>query len=86
MIVTIRVRALEAPWGSGPTAPCLRTVTIADACPRCGGPRGGTVGNLNQHDDGVHYSVNVWQNACGHIDFYDDVAAEAGLVAPAVSS
>lgn len=79
MQVTIRARALEAPWGSGPTSPAVRTVGIADRCPRCGHPRG-TPKTIRQHDDGVTYWVDVWSNDCGHVDSYTDVAIEAGLV------
>lgn len=76
MTVRIRDRAAEAPWGSGPNRPVIRTVTIAATCPRCGGPRG-TPRNLNQHDDGEWYSTHVWDNPCGHVDAYADVAKEA---------
>lgn len=75
MTVRIRDRAAESPWGSGPTSPIVRTVTISDMCP-CGGPRG-EARNLNQYDDGVHYSVDVWTNPCGHTDMYADVVREA---------
>ena len=78
MRVTIRVRALEN-WGSGPFTPELCTVDISDTCPTCGGPRG-EVRGMNQYEDGVYYHVNVWDNPCGHIDLYADVAREAGLV------
>lgn len=76
MRVTIRDRAAEAPWGVGPTNPAVVTVTIADTCPGCGGPRGAPH-LLRQHDDGVTYWVHVWDNPCGHIDHYTAVAAEA---------
>lgn len=74
--VRIRDRAREAPWGSGPLDPVIMTVTIADTCPKCGGPRG-EPRNLNSHDDGVWYSVDVWTNPCGHTDYYVAVAQEA---------
>lgn len=38
--VTIRVRAAEAPWGSGLTNPTIRTLEISASCPQCGGERG----------------------------------------------
>lgn len=84
MAVRIRVRALESPWGSGLTNPVVRTMTISDRCRSCGGPRG-VPRNLNQCDDGAYYSTDVWDNACGHVDYYDAVWAEAqDLVKPVV--
>ena len=79
MRVTIRVQALEAPWGSGPFRPVTRQVEIADTCPRCGGPRGEPQGK-NEYSDGEAWRVQTWDNPCGHIDLYRDVAREAGLV------
>lgn len=76
MIVRVRDRAAEAPWGVGPTSPVVRAVTISAQCPRCGGPRG-EARNVNQVDDGVRYSVDVWHNDCGHVDMYADVVREA---------
>jgi hypothetical protein len=76
MTVLIRDRASESPWGSGPTRPIVRKVTISAYCPRCGGPRGEPRGH-NQHDDGAWYHVSVWTNPCGHVDQYEDVAIEA---------
>lgn len=74
--VRVRDRSAEAPWGHGPTNPCVRTVEIATTCPVCGGERG-KPRNLNQCDDGAHYSVDVWDNPCGHVDLYADVVVEA---------
>lgn len=79
MTARIRVRELEAPWGSGLTSPFVTTVEIPAVCPTCGGPRG-VPRNLNQVEDGAHYSVDVWDNPCGHVDAYEAVAREAGLV------
>lgn len=78
MRVGIRVRAAEAPWGVGPTAPVVQEVEILAECPRCGKPRG-KPSTVRQHDDGVTYYVDVWTNPCGHVDRYEDVAKEAGL-------
>lgn len=72
----VRDRGGERPWGHGPTTVAVRTVTIGSACPQCGADRGRPV-NLNQHDDGVYYSVDVWTNPCGHVDTYTAVLAEA---------
>ena len=77
MTVTVRDRAAEAPWGSGPTNPVTRTVTISANCPRCGGRRGEPQG-LNSCDDGAYYWVQTWTNPCGHVDMYADVIREAG--------
>lgn len=82
MTVRVRDRASEAPWGSGLNRPAIRTVTIPRACPRCGCPRG-EARNLNQHDDGEWYSVDIWQNPCGHVDHYADVVREAARLADA---
>lgn len=78
MNVKIRVRALEKPWGSGPTAPVVREATISDDCPRCGAKRG-QPRSTRQHEDGVTYYVDTWSNPCGHSDLYGAVAIEAGL-------
>lgn len=75
MTVTVRDRAAEAPWGCGPTSPVTRTVTISAFCP-CGGRRGEPRG-LNSCDDGAYFWVQVWDNPCGHVDFYEQVLAEA---------
>ena len=76
MTVRVRVRAAESEWGHGFTNPCVRTVTISAYCPTCGGRRG-TPANLNQCDDGAFFSTDIWTNACGHIDSYPAVVAEA---------
>lgn len=76
MTVRVRDRASEKPWGVGFTDPCVRTVTISAACPKCGGERG-EPRNLNQAEDGAYYSVDIWTNPCGHVDYYGDVVKEA---------
>lgn len=56
----------------------LSTVTIPDACPACGGPRG----EPTEHqffEDGVTFTVDRWVNPCGHVDLYQDVLKEAGV-------
>ncbi len=75
MQVTIRDRSAEPAWGYGPTRVALRTITIPDRCPKCGGPRG-EPRNLNQCDDGEFYSVQTWTNPCGHVDRYADLIAD----------
>jgi hypothetical protein len=81
MIVTVRDRKTEdAHWGGpGPFSVVARKVEIADTCPACGGPRGEASG-YNGCEDGDYYWVNVWSNACGHIDSYPDVLAEAAAL------
>jgi hypothetical protein len=76
--VTVRVRdrASESPWGVGLTRPITKTVTISAFCPTCGARRGEPRG-LNSCDDGAFYWVQVWDNPCGHVDYYADVLAEA---------
>jgi hypothetical protein len=82
MIVRVRDRSLEGPWGVGPIDPVVRRVVISAYCPRCGARRA-EPRNLNQCDDGAHYSVDVWDNQCGHTDMYEDVVKEAtDLVEP----
>ena len=86
MRVTVNDRAADARnWGHGAPRPVLRTVEIADTCPRCGGPRGGVRG-YNGVDDGDHYHVSVWNNPCGHIDYYEAVLAEAEALAAQCAS
>ena len=82
--MTVRVRDQDAePWGYGLGRPMVRVVTIATRCPVCGGPRG-EPRNLNQYEDGESYSVDVWRNACGHLDRYADVVQEAARMDEAV--
>jgi hypothetical protein len=76
MKVTIRDRSAESAWGSGPIRPYVRTVEIADNCPKCGEKRGEPQG-LNECDDGAYYWVQIWTNPCGHKDYYADVVREA---------
>lgn len=82
MKVTVRDRSAEGAWGSGPINPCVVTVEIADNCPvaDCGARRG-EPRHLRQVDDGAWYSVQVWDNPCGHVDMYEDVVKEAKALA-----
>jgi hypothetical protein len=70
--VTIRDRASESAWGDGPLRVVLATVEIPDACLTCAGPHGATR-HIPQHEDGVDYGVDVWENPCGHTDRYERV-------------
>lgn len=82
MTVRVRDRSAESPWGVGRTNPAIRQVTIPATCRVCGGPRG-VPRNMNQADDGAYYSVDVWDNPCGHVDFYSEVVKEADEFAKA---
>ncbi|MDP3968440.1 MAG: hypothetical protein Q8Q02_09165 [Nocardioides sp.] len=53
-------------------------VEIADACPRCDGPRGEILRTVS-YDGSVRLHVDGWANPCGHLDDYEAVAHEAGL-------
>jgi len=81
MIVTVNDRAADAKaWGHTSAGPILRTVTISDQCPTCGGPRG-VPERRPFYEDGFNYSVDCWNNPCGHIDLYPAVLAEASVTA-----
>jgi len=80
MTVTVRDRASEAPWGVGLTSPVTRKITISAFCP-IDGRRRGEPHSLNSCDDGAFYSVDAWDNPCGHLDTYRDVLAEARAMA-----
>jgi hypothetical protein len=54
----------------------IKTIQIADTCPKCGGPRG--TPTLRPYcEDGYHYGVDNWVNPCGHQDLYADVLNES---------
>jgi hypothetical protein len=76
MRVTVRDRAAEAPWGRGPTQVITRTVTISNLCPVCGHRRLEPVKHV-QHEDGVWWQSDIWDNDCGHVDTYEAVLREA---------
>lgn len=78
--VRVRDRAAESQWGSGPTSPVIRDIETSAFCPAAGcGRRRGTPRSLRQHDDGVWYSTDTWQNPCGHVDMYEAVLIEAAV-------
>lgn len=52
------------------------TVEISDYCPVCGAVSGKPQRN-NYCEDGEWYSVDNWENPCGHIDRYRLVYLEA---------
>ena len=51
------------------------TIQISDSCPVCGGPRGKPY-HFRFHELGDWWSVNRWDNPCGHVDKYRDVLKE----------
>jgi hypothetical protein len=51
-------------------------IEINDNCPVCGKPRGKPSG-YNFWEDGSWHWCNIWNNPCGHIDYYADVIKEA---------
>jgi len=52
------------------------TVEIADTCPECGGKRGEAV-PYRFCEDGDWFTVDKWENPCGHLDLYKDVYHES---------
>lgn len=75
--VTVRDRSSETACGSpGYRDPVTRTITIDAYCPVCGQRRGEPFGK-NEHDDGARYSVQGWENPCGHKDTWVAVLEEA---------
>ena len=76
MVVTVRDRSAEMPWGVGLIDPVTRKIVISAYCPQCGGRRGEPRGR-NAVDDGAYYWVQVWDNPCGHVDAYTAVIREA---------
>ncbi|WNI20316.1 hypothetical protein [Actinacidiphila sp. ITFR-21] len=80
---TMAVRVCDRGPGPGYSGVCIVTVTVRALCPTCGGPRGvDTVRNHRFHEDGDWYSVDVWDNPCGHVDSYAVVLREARSPVP----
>jgi len=52
------------------------TVKLYWTCPTCGGPRG-EIGTGFSYDGSRRLVVNVWENPCGHVDYYPNVREEA---------
>jgi hypothetical protein len=55
-------------------------VTIAATCPVCGGKRGEPKPSQTC-EDGEWFTVSVWNNPCGHVDYYKAVYFEAKKMA-----
>lgn len=69
----VRVMDRSDPW-----YPRVAIITVPWVCPKCGGPRGAICGH-NQCEDGEWFHVNVWDNPCGHVDYYSTMLMEAKL-------
>ena len=54
----------------------LATVIISDFCPKCG-KRRGPIHDGTAYDGSERKYVDVWENPCGHVDYYGDVYREA---------
>ena len=52
------------------------TIEINDHCPKCGRKRGKPY-PYRFCEDGEWFTVDKWDNPCGHIDYYKDVIKEA---------
>lgn len=55
------------------------TIEIGNNCPVCGGPRGKPY-SYNFCEDGEWFTVDRWENPCGHIDKYGDCIREAQTI------
>lgn len=51
-------------------------VRLVWVCPACGGSRG-EVFKAPSFDGSLRMIVDSWRNACGHVDYYEDVRKEA---------
>lgn len=51
-------------------------IEIGDRCPECGGPRGEPAKHTFR-DCGEWFTVDTWQNPCGHLDTYKSCLLEA---------
>ncbi len=60
------------------------TVQIADNCPQCGEKRG-TPYNYHFCEDDEWFSVDKWDNPCGHLDTYRKVLQEYRQLAAAAA-
>lgn len=73
------VRTVEVPSSSNwfdAGWPRKIDLTLAWACPACGGPRG-EVFRTHSFDGSRRQTVDGWKNPCGHVDMYADVRQEA---------
>ena len=49
-----------------------KTVEIDDNCPKCG-QRRGQPRLKSFYRDGQSFAIDVWENACGHVDSYEEL-------------
>jgi hypothetical protein len=78
----VRVPDRDTTWGSSGPAVVVRSVAIARRCPTCGGPRGHAY-PFRFPEDGEWFTVDRWDNPCGHLDLYTSVLAEVAVTATA---
>lgn len=55
------------------------TVEISDNCPVCGSKRGTPRGH-HFCEDGEWFTVDIWDNPCGHLDMYKDCYKESATL------
>ena len=53
-----------------------KTIKINDTCPICGLLRGKPK-SYRFHEDGNWFTVDIWENPCGHLDTYAECLREA---------
>lgn len=51
---------------------------ISPFCPKCGAGRGSKF-RIRSYDGSRWVICDGWKNPCGHIDYYEDVRAEAKI-------
>jgi hypothetical protein len=84
MKVTVIDRmAMREAWGNGGYYLMTREIEISDNCPTCGSKRGIPRSHQTYEDGDVAWS-HVWDNPCGHIDFYSSVIMEADEIKEAM--
>lgn len=83
---TMQVRVPDrSNWGTSGPAVVVRSLTLSRRCPCCGGPRGNAY-PFRFHEDGDWFTVDRWDNPCGHLDLYTHVLAEAATSEPAAAT
>ncbi|WP_141575732.1 hypothetical protein [Actinomadura sp. WMMA1423] len=77
--MTVRIPDYGPGLHAGPLT--VTTITVKTRCPVCGGPRGKPTPTLRGAYGRTH-EIDVWTNACGHVDLNSDVLIEAGVHPP----
>lgn len=77
-VPVMTVRVTDRGNGRSYVGVWVTTVTIVKLCSACGGPRGDKR-NGYVREDGETYSVDVWDNPCGHQDYYNSILREAAV-------